>query len=43
MTNSPFDDVERPVWEREFSRDIRFFRRAQNRSAPARLASSARD
>ena len=24
MTNSPFDDLERPVWEREFSRDLRF-------------------
>jgi hypothetical protein len=24
MTNSPFDDVERPVWERGFSRDPRF-------------------
>ena len=24
MTNSPFDDVERPVWERGFQRDPRF-------------------
>ena len=24
MTNSPFDDVERPVWERGFERDPRF-------------------
>lgn len=24
MTNSPFDDLERPVWERPFSRDPRF-------------------
>ncbi len=24
MTNSPFDDVERPVWERGFGRDPRF-------------------
>jgi hypothetical protein len=24
MTNSPFDDLERPVWERGFSRDERF-------------------
>ena len=24
MTNSPFDDAERPVWERGFSRDSRF-------------------
>ena len=24
MTNSPFDDLERPVWERGFSRDPRF-------------------
>jgi hypothetical protein len=24
MTNSPFDDVERPVWERGFARDERF-------------------
>jgi hypothetical protein len=24
MTNSPFDDVERPVWERGFQRDERF-------------------
>ena len=24
MTNSPFDDVERPVWERGFARDPRF-------------------
>jgi len=24
MTNSPFDDVERPVWERGFKRDERF-------------------
>jgi hypothetical protein len=24
MTNSPFDDVERPVWERGFRRDARF-------------------
>jgi len=24
MTNSPFDDMERPVWEREFRRDERF-------------------
>ena len=24
MTNSPFDDLERPVWERGFTRDTRF-------------------
>jgi hypothetical protein len=24
MTNSPFDDVERPVWEKGFTRDARF-------------------
>src|SRR5207244_11272075 len=24
MTNSPFDDLERPVWERAFTRDERF-------------------
>jgi hypothetical protein len=24
MTNSPFDDIERPVWERGFTRDPRF-------------------
>jgi hypothetical protein len=24
MTNSPFDDIERPVWERGFTRDSRF-------------------
>ena len=24
MTNSPFDDLERPVWERGFARDSRF-------------------
>ena len=24
MTNSPFDDLERPVWERGFARDPRF-------------------
>ena len=24
MTNSPFDDIERPVWERGFARDPRF-------------------
>jgi hypothetical protein len=24
MTNSPFDDLERPVWERRFARDERF-------------------
>jgi hypothetical protein len=24
MTNSPFDDAERPVWEQQFSRDPRF-------------------
>ena len=24
MTNSPFDDLERPVWERGFQRDDRF-------------------
>lgn len=24
MTNSPFDDIERPLWEREFVRDQRF-------------------
>jgi hypothetical protein len=24
MTNSPFDDIERPVWERGFTRDTRF-------------------
>jgi hypothetical protein len=24
MTNSPFDDVERPIWEKGFSRDERF-------------------
>lgn len=24
MTNSPFDDVERPIWERGFTRDERF-------------------
>jgi hypothetical protein len=24
MTNSPFDDLERPVWERGFTRDARF-------------------
>lgn len=24
MTNSPFDDLERPVWEKEFARDERF-------------------
>src|SRR5437762_762107 len=25
MTNSPFDDLERPVWERGFRRDERFY------------------
>jgi len=24
MTNSPFDDLERPVWEKGFTRDGRF-------------------
>ena len=27
MTNSPFDDLDRPVWERGFARDPRFPRR----------------
>jgi len=36
MTNSPFDDLERPVWERGFGRDERF--RAALRIDPLLLA-----